>query len=59
MKTIELIFHSDYSPGVCRAKIEGQIDLDQFTLFSFSGYKGDKPTVGRVAGNDFRLHRRR
>ena len=56
---LDITLHSDYLPELCLAKLAEQIDLDQFTLFSFSGYKGDKPILGRIAGNEFRLHKRR
>jgi hypothetical protein len=56
---LDITLHSDYPPNLCLAKLAERIDVDQFTLFSFSGYKGDKPILGRVAGNEFRLHKRR
>jgi len=59
MKSLDLVLHSDYSPGECLAKLAEQIDVDRLTLFSFSGYQGKKPILGRIAGNEFRLHKRR
>ena len=56
---LDITLHSDYPPNVCLAKLAEQIDVDRFTLFSFSGYKGVKPILGRVGGNEFRLHKRR
>lgn len=56
---LDITLHSDYPPQLCLAKLVEQIDVDRFTLFSFSGYKGDKPILGRVAGDEFRLHKRR
>ncbi len=56
---LDITLHSDYPPNLCLAKLAEQIDVDQFTLFSLSGYKGDKPILGRIAGNEFRLHKRR
>jgi hypothetical protein len=56
---LDITLHSDYPPQLCLAKLAEHIDVDQFTLFSFSGYKGDKPILGRVGGNEFRLHKRR
>lgn len=58
-RKLDITLHSDYPPQLCLAKLAEQIDVDQFTLFSFSGYKGNKPILGRVAGNEFRLHKRR
>jgi hypothetical protein len=59
MKKWDIILHSDYSPDSCMAKLSEQIDTDKRNLFSLSGYKGSKPVVGRIAGNEFRLHKRR
>jgi len=58
-RKLDILLRSDYSPDTCFAKLAEQIDLDQRTLFSFSGYKGRKPVVGRIEGNEFRLHERR
>jgi hypothetical protein len=58
-KKLDIVLHSDYSPETCLSKLAEQIDLDERTLFSFSGYKGKKPILGRTAGNEFRLHKRR
>jgi hypothetical protein len=58
-ENLDVILHSDFPPNLCLAKLAEQIDVDQFTLFSFSGYRGDKPIIGRVVGNEFRLHKRR
>jgi hypothetical protein len=59
MKSLDLLLRSDYSPGECLAKLAEQMDVDRLTLFSFSGYRGKKPILGRIAGNEFRLHKRR
>jgi hypothetical protein len=56
---LDITLRSDYPAQLCLAKLAEHIDVDQFTLFSFSGYKGDKPILGRVVGNEFRLHKRR
>jgi len=58
-KRLDVVLHSDYPPETCLAKLSGDIDIDQFTLFSFSGYRGSKPILGRIEGNEFRLHKRR
>jgi hypothetical protein len=34
------------------------VDLEEPTAFSFSGYKGSKPMIGRMLGYEFYLHRR-
>jgi hypothetical protein len=59
MKTFDIALHSDYSTGECLAKLAEQIDVDRLTLFSLSGYQGKKPILGRIVGNEFRLHKRR
>jgi hypothetical protein len=59
MKILDVVLHSDYSPGECLAKLAEQIDVDRLTLFSLSGYQGKKPILGRIVGNEFRLHKRR
>jgi hypothetical protein len=59
MKTFDFVLRSDYSPDACLARLAEQIDIDQRTLFSLSGYRGSKPILGRIAGNEFRLHKRR
>jgi hypothetical protein len=58
-KKLDIVLHGDYPPTTSIARLAGQIDLDERTLFSFSGYKGKKPILGRIAGNEFRLHKRR
>jgi|ERR671922_979238 hypothetical protein len=58
-KKVDIALHSDYSPETCIAKLAEQVDLDVPTLFSLSGYKGKKPILGKIAGNEFRLHKRR
>jgi len=57
-KKLDLALHSDDSPEICLAKLAEQIDLDQPSLSAPGGYKGDRPIVGCVAGNEFRLHQR-
>jgi hypothetical protein len=59
MNKWDVILHSDYSPDTCVAKLSEQIDSDKRSLFSLSGYKGSKPIVGRIGGNEFRLQKRR
>jgi len=38
----DIVLHTNYAPEACAAKLAEQIDLDQPTLFSFSGYRGSK-----------------
>jgi hypothetical protein len=58
-KELDIVLHSDYPPETCAAKLAEQVELDQRTLFSFTGYKGKKPILGRIEGHEFRLHKRR
>lgn len=58
-KRWDIVLHSDYPPESCLAKLAQEIDVDAWTVFSFSGYKGKRPILGRIAGNEFRLHKRR
>ncbi len=58
-KKWDLVLHSDYSPEACAAKLAEQIDIDKRSLFSLSGYRGSRPVVGRIVGNEFRMHKRR
>jgi len=58
-KRWNIVLHSDFPPETCRARLAAEIDVDQWTLFSFSGYKGSRPVLGRIKGDEFRLHKRR
>jgi len=58
-KQLDIVLHTDHSPESCLSKLSGQIDVDRWTLFSLSGYSGNKPMLGRIIGNEFRLHKRR
>ncbi|PYU11753.1 MAG: hypothetical protein DMG37_15615 [Acidobacteria bacterium] len=58
-KKLDIALHSDYSPEICLSRLAHEIDVDDRSFFSFSGYKGDKPIVGKIKGNEFRLHKRR
>ena len=57
-KKLDIVLRSDYSPETCLAKLAEQIDLDQPSLSSPGGYKGNRPIVGCVGGYEFRLHKR-
>jgi hypothetical protein len=58
-KDPDIFLHSDFPRDACDAKIEAQIDFDRGTLLSLSGYRGTRPILGRIAGSEFRLHKRR
>ena len=57
-KRLDIVLHSDFPPETCKARLAHEIDVDQRTLFSLSGYKGNGPILGRIHGNEFRLHKR-
>jgi len=59
VKTIDLALRSDFDPAACVLRLSAEFDIDQLTLLSFSGYRGGKPIVGRIVGQEFRLHKRR
>jgi hypothetical protein len=54
-----IVLHSGLAPAVAADALRRSIDEERRTLFSFSGYKGDQPVLGVVAGNTFRLQKRR
>ncbi len=56
---LDLLLRTDYSPEGCSAKLIERIDYPQRTVFSFSGYKGEKSVLGVVSGSEFCLHKRR
>jgi hypothetical protein len=58
-KKVDIVLHSDYAPETCLAKLSSEIDTDPWTLFPLSGYTGYAPVLGRISGNEFRLHKRR
>lgn len=55
----DVILRSDFDPGTCLARLSEQIDIDRRTIFSFSGFTGKRPVLGRIVGREFRLHKRR
>jgi hypothetical protein len=59
MDKLDILLRTDYPPEVCAANLIEQTDCPQRTLFSFSGYKGEKPVLGVVSGSEFCLHKRR
>jgi hypothetical protein len=55
---VDLAFQTDYLPDECLTRLAGQIDPEERTLFS-TGYSGQKPVVGTISDNQFRLLKRR
>jgi len=58
-KQLDIVLHSDHPPESCLSKLAEEMDVDERTIFSLSGYKGHGSILGRIAGNEFRLHKRR
>ena len=50
---------TDFDPEECGRRLLESTDPERRTLFSLSGYKGSKPVIGRIEGQQFRLHKRR
>jgi hypothetical protein len=50
---------TDFDTEACRHRLTESIDPESRTIFSLSGYKGSKPLIGRVKGDEFLLHKRR
>jgi hypothetical protein len=51
--------HTDFDATECLRRLNESIDVEQRTIFSFSGYKGSKPVLGRIDGYQFYLRKRR
>ena len=58
-RRLDLVFYSDYPADICLKRLGEEIDVDDWTPFSLSGYKGHAGMLGRIAGNEFRLHKRK
>jgi hypothetical protein len=56
---IAVVFHSSLAPVTAADALRRAIDEERWTIFSMSGYKGDRPVLGEVSENKFRLRRRR
>ena len=54
-----VLLHSALAPATLLDALRRSIDSEQRTLFSLSGYKGDRPVLGEVRENAFRLQKRR
>jgi hypothetical protein len=53
-----IILRSDFSPDECERRLRGSIDIEQPTMFGFSGYRGSKPFLGGVDGKTFHVLQR-
>jgi len=59
MKKKLIVMHSPMPPAAVAEALSRSMDEEQRTIFSFSGYKGDKDVLGAVWGNSFHLQKRR
>lgn len=57
--TPTIILHSTLTAEAAGVALRNSIDEEQRTLFSLSGYGGDRPVLGEIRGNEFRLQKRR
>jgi hypothetical protein len=51
--------HSGLDPTTVMEALRRSIDPEERTIFSLSGYKGDRPVLGEVRENTFRFQKRR
>jgi hypothetical protein len=54
-----VILHSALVPLSAAETLRRTIDEERRTLFAMSGYKGDRPVLGEVFGQTFRIQKRR
>jgi hypothetical protein len=54
-----LVFHSALAPAAFRETVSRTIDQKQWTLFSLSGFRGERPLLGEIGEDTFRLRKRR
>ena len=59
MRPPTVLLHSALAPATLLDALRRSIDPAQRTLFSLSGYKGERPVLGEVRENTFRLQKRR
>jgi hypothetical protein len=53
------VLHSALAPSSVLEALRLSMDEERRTLFSMSSYQGDRPVLGNVDGNTFRLQKRR
>ena len=58
-KAPAVLLHSALAPSTVMDTLRRSIDPEQRTLFSLSGYKGERPVLGEVGEGTFRLQKRR
>lgn len=53
------VLHSAIAPNLLADGLRRSIDQEHWTLFSLSGYRGNRPLLGEVGENTFRIQKRR
>ncbi len=53
------VLHSPLSPTAALSALRSAVDEEHRTLFSLSGYKGEKPVLGDIESSQFRVQKRR
>jgi hypothetical protein len=53
------VLHSALAPTSVGDVLRRSIDEEHWTLFSLSGYRGNRPLLGEVGENTFRMQKRR
>jgi hypothetical protein len=53
-----LLLISGFDPEECASRLREAIDVEQPTMFGFSGYRGSKPFLGEVNVKQFRVLQR-
>jgi hypothetical protein len=59
MSRIIYVLHSALAPNPAAGALRRSIDEEHWTLFSLSGYQGNRSLLGVVGENTFRLQKRR
>jgi hypothetical protein len=54
-----LVLHSALPPNVVAEALRSSIDEERWTPFSISGYRGNRPLLGEISENAFRLQKRK
>ena len=53
------VLHSALTPNAVVDALRSSIDEERWTIFSMSGYRGNRPLLGEVGQNTFRLQKRK
>jgi hypothetical protein len=54
-----IVLHSTLAPTTAADALRRSIDEEHRTLFSLSGYKGQRPVLGKITDSTFRVQKRR